>query len=129
MAVVIASDLSKDMSGNPLMRGVSFKLERRDRLTIAGRNGAGKTTLLRMLSGETGIDGGELVFQKGVRVALHDQRPPRDQDVTLRDYVLSACKDMVELEEELGRLEQRMADGDEAALTRYSDVYARFEAA
>ena len=89
VAVVIASDLSKDMSGNPLMRGVSFKLERRDRLTIAGRNGAGKTTLLRMLSGETGIDGGELVFQKGVRVALHDQRPPRDQDVTLRDYVLS----------------------------------------
>ena len=92
VAVAIASDLSKDMAGVPLMSGVSFKLERRDRLTIAGRNGAGKTTLLRMLSGETGIDGGELVFQKGVRVALHDQRPPRDRDITLRDYVLSACR-------------------------------------
>jgi ATP-binding cassette subfamily F protein 3 len=41
VAVAIASDLSKDMAGNPLMSGVSFKLERRDRLTIAGRNGAG----------------------------------------------------------------------------------------
>jgi ATP-binding cassette subfamily F protein 3 len=129
VAVVIASDLSKDMAGNPLMEGVSFKLERRDRLTIAGRNGAGKTTLLRMLSGETGIDGGELVFQKGVRVALHDQRPPRDRDITLRDYVLSACKEQLDLEAELGRLEQRMADGDEGAMTRYSDVYARFESA
>jgi ATP-binding cassette subfamily F protein 3 len=129
VAVVIASDLSKDMSGTPLMRGVSFKLERRDRLTIAGRNGAGKTTLLRMLSGETSIDGGELVFQKGVRVALHDQRPPRDQDVTLRDYVLSACKEQLALEAELGRLEVAMAEGDEAAMNRYADVYARFEAA
>ncbi|WP_027006621.1 ABC-F family ATP-binding cassette domain-containing protein [Conexibacter woesei] len=129
MAVVIASDLSKDMSGNPLMSGVSFKLERRDRLTIAGRNGAGKTTLLRMLAGETGIDGGELVFQKGVRVALHDQRPPRDQDVTLRDYVLSACKEQLSLEAELASLEVKMAEGDEAAMNRYADTYAKFEAA
>jgi ATP-binding cassette subfamily F protein 3 len=129
MAVVIASDLSKDMAGEPLLRGVSFKLERRDRLTIAGRNGAGKTTLLRMLAGTTSVDGGEVVFQKGVRVALHDQRPPRDQGVTLRDYVLSGCKEQVELEEELARLEQQMATGDEAAMNRYADVYAKFEAA
>jgi ATP-binding cassette subfamily F protein 3 len=129
VAVAIASDLSKDMAGVPLMSGVSFKLERRDRLTIAGRNGAGKTTLLRMLSGETGIDGGELVFQKGVRVALHDQRPPRDRDITLHDYVLSACKVQLQLEEELGRLEVAMAEGDESAMGRYADVYARFEAA
>jgi ATP-binding cassette subfamily F protein 3 len=65
VAVLIASDLSKDMAGEPLLRGVSFKLERRERMTIAGRNGAGKTTLLRMLSGETSIDGGELVLAKG----------------------------------------------------------------
>jgi ATP-binding cassette, subfamily F, member 3 len=129
VAVAIASDLSKDMAGKPLMSGVSFKLERKDRLTIAGRNGAGKTTLLRMLSGETGIDGGELVFQKGVRVALHDQRPPRDQAITLRDYVLSACKEQLTLEAELGELEVKMAEGDEAALNRYSNVYAKFEAA
>ena len=79
------------MAGEPLLRGVSFKLERRDRMTIAGRNGAGKTTLLRMLAGETSIDGGELVLAKGVRVALHDQRPPRERDLSLRDYVLSGC--------------------------------------
>jgi ATP-binding cassette subfamily F protein 3 len=129
VAVVIASDLSKDMAGEPLLRGVSFKLERRDRLTIAGRNGAGKTTLLRMLSGETSIDGGELVFQKGVRVALHDQRPPRDRDITLRDYVLSGCKEQMQLEAELAQLEQAMAGGDDGAMNRYADVYARFEAA
>ena len=60
MAVVIASELAKDIAGAPLLRGVSFKLERRDRMTIAGRNGAGKTTLLRMLAGEASIDGASL---------------------------------------------------------------------
>ncbi len=129
VAVLIASDLSKDIAGEPLLRGVSFKLERRDRMTIAGRNGAGKTTLLRMLSGETGVDGGELVFEKGVRVALHDQRPPRERALSLSDYVLSGCKEPLELEAELGRLEAAMAAGDERAIERYAGVQARFEAA
>ena len=52
MALLIASDLHIDMAGQPLLRGVSFKLERRERMTLAGRNGAGKTTLLRALAGE-----------------------------------------------------------------------------
>src|SRR5437899_5919390 len=129
MAVVIASDLAKDMAGEPLLRGVSFKLERRDRLTIAGRNGAGKTTLLRMLVGETSVDGGELVLAKGTRVALHDQRPPRERDRDLRDYVLSGCREPLELEAELRRLEEAMAAGDEAALNAYAGAQARFEAA
>ncbi len=127
MAVLIASDLSKDMVGNPLLRGVSFKLERRDRLTIAGRNGAGKTTLLRMLAGETSIDGGDLSFQKGCKVSLHDQRPPRDRTLSLRDYVLSGCVELVELEADLTRLAQKMADGDDKAFDQYSRAEARLE--
>ena len=63
MAVVIASDLGKDIAGSPLLRGVSFKLERRDRMTLSGRNGSGKTTLLRMLAGQAGIDRGTLSLQ------------------------------------------------------------------
>jgi ATP-binding cassette subfamily F protein 3 len=129
VAVLIASDLAKDMAGEPLLRGVSFKLERRERMTIAGRNGAGKTTLLRMLSGETSIDGGELVLAKGTRVALHDQRPPRERDLSLREYVLSGCREPLELEAELERLEHAMAQGDEAAMNSYAGVQARFEAA
>src|SRR5438128_5250099 len=117
MAVVIASDLAKDMAGTPLLRGVSFRLERRDRLTLSGRNGSGKTTLLRMLAGESSIDGGELNLAKDVRVALHDQRPPRDRDVTLRDYVLSGCRELLALEDRLAELEGAMAGGDTSPAT------------
>jgi ATP-binding cassette subfamily F protein 3 len=148
MAVLIASDLHKEIAGKPLLRGVSFKLERRERMTIAGRNGAGKTTLLRMLAGEESIDKGELSLQKGVRVALHDQRPPRARDLPLREYVLSGCAQELAAEAELAELERRMEapptpgandspgngsdDGrtreNEVLLDRYARAQARLEA-
>jgi len=130
VALLIASDLHKDMAGKPLLRGVSFKLERGERLTIAGRNGAGKTTLLRMIAGEDSIDKGELSVPKGVRVALHDQRPPRERRVALRDYVLSGCAEELAVEAELAELERRMAAGasDDSTFDRYARAQARLEA-
>ena len=129
MAVVIASDLAKDIAGAPLLRGVSFRLERRDRLTLTGRNGSGKTTLLRMLASESSIDGGELSFAKGTRVALHDQRPPRERDLSLRDYVLGGCRELLALEKRLAELEHAMAAGatDAGTLDAYARAQARLE--
>ncbi len=129
VATITASELGKEIAGRPLLRGVSFRLERRDRMTIAGRNGAGKTTLLRMLAGETPIDSGELSLAKGTRLALHDQRPPRERSLSLRDYVLSGCTEAVALEARLTQLEAKMADGDLRAVDAYADAQARFELA
>ena len=129
MAVVIANQLRKEIAGDPLFDGVSFKVERRDRLSLAGPNGAGKTTLLRMLARDLPVDGGELAFSKGTRVALHDQRPPLERGLTLREYVLSGAADLISLEEELRSLEQAMAGGDHepATLGRYADAQSRLE--
>jgi ATP-binding cassette, subfamily F, member 3 len=129
MAVVIASNLRKELAGSVLFDGVSFSVERRDRLALSGPNGAGKTTLLRILAGETEKHGGELAFAKGTRVALHDQRPPLEQGLTLREYVLAGARDLVELEDELRRLEEAMTKGDhaQATLNRYAEAQARLE--
>src|ERR671931_78364 len=129
MAVVIGSNLRKEIAGSLLFEGVSFSVERGDRLSLSGPNGAGKTTLLRMLAGETDVHGGELVFAKGTRIALHDQRPPFEHELTLREYALSGARDLVETEEELRSLEQAMAGGDhgQATLRRYAEAQARLE--
>src|SRR6266700_4243959 len=119
MAVVIASNLRKELAGTLLFDGVSFSVERRDRVALSGPH----------LAGETEKHGGELAFAKGTRVALHDQRPPLEQDLTLREYVLAGARDLVALEDELRRLEQAMAEGDhaQATLNRYAEAQARLE--
>jgi len=129
MAVLIASELRKEFAGDPLFENVSFTVGRKDRLSLAGANGAGKTTLLRAIARETSIQGGKLAFAKGTRVALHDQRPPLEYDITLRDYAFSGARDLLELESELRRLEEAMAEGahDEPTLRRYAEAQTRLE--
>jgi ATP-binding cassette subfamily F protein 3 len=129
MAVVTATNLRKELSGDPLFDSVSFKVERRDRVSLSGPNGAGKTTLLRILNGETELHGGKLSLAKGTRIALHDQRPPAESQSSLRDYVLSGAADLTAAEQELRRLEEAMTAGDHepATLRTYSETQARLE--
>jgi ATP-binding cassette, subfamily F, member 3 len=129
VAVVIANNLRKEFAGSVLFDGVSFSVERKDRVALAGPNGAGKTTLLRILAGETERHGGELSFAKGTRVALHDQRPPLELGLTLQEYALAGASELVDLEQELRELERAMADGahDQATLRRYADAQGRLE--
>src|SRR4029077_8657877 len=129
MAVLISSNLRKEIAGTALFDGVSFKVERRDRLPLAGANGAGKTTLLRAIAGEIRLEGGELAWEKGARVALHDQRPPATSNRPLREYVLAGTADLVAVEAELRQLEAAMAGGadDAEALARFSSAQPRLE--
>ena len=129
MATVTATGLTKNIGARTLFSGVSFKLGPGDRMALSGRNGSGKTTLLRTLAGEVGIDAGAVSIRSGLRVVLHDQRPPRSRETTLREYVLSGLRWILEIEDELNALERRMAEGDssEATLAAYAKAQARLE--
>ena len=129
MSVVIASNVRKELAGEALFSDVSFAVGRRDRLALLGPNGAGKTTLLRMLAGEASVDGGELAFAKGTRVALHDQRAPLDRDLSLEAYVVGGAGEPLAMEADLRRLEEAMAAGahDAVTLASYARSQERFE--
>jgi len=129
MAIATATSLDVHLGGKLLFADVSFKLEPRERMTLSGRNGAGKSTLLRILAGELSPDSGSLTIHRGARVALHDQRPPRDSSATLGDYVFSGRTDMLETEADLERLEGEMSKGaDEETMAAYAAAQHRLEA-
>ena len=64
MSIITASKLDKYYGITPILTGVSFNVNKGDRVGIVGANGAGKSTLMKILAGELAYDEGELFIEK-----------------------------------------------------------------
>ena len=65
--------VSKRYGGPPVLQGVTFAVERGERLLVMGLNGAGKTTLLRILAGLMPPDDGDVRLGVGTSVGYYAQ--------------------------------------------------------
>ena len=84
--VVEAEGVSKAFAGRTILRDVSLRVARGERIAIVGPNGVGKTTLLRLLTGEIAPDAGTVRLGATLRPAVFDQtRAALDPAATLWD--------------------------------------------
>jgi ATPase subunit of ABC transporter with duplicated ATPase domains len=71
--VLEAADLWKAYDQNIVLAGVSFTLERGQKLALLGPNGAGKTTLLKVIGGALPVDDGAVRPGLNVRLGYYAQ--------------------------------------------------------
>jgi ATP-binding cassette subfamily F protein uup len=80
--------VSKQYDDKPVVRDLSLRIQRGDRIGLIGPNGSGKTTLLRLLVGELLPDEGQLRRGARLEVAYFDQqREQLDPERTVADSV------------------------------------------
>ena len=80
--------VTKRFDGRPLVRDVSLRIMRGDRLGLIGANGAGKTTLLKLILGNLPPDEGTIRLGTKLQVAYFDQmRAQLDPERTLADTI------------------------------------------
>src|SRR5690606_8673046 len=82
-----------------------------------------------LITGETQPETGIIERKKRVRIAYLAQLPDVPADTPLLEIVMRVFEHLREMERELARLEERMADGDEAALEEYGHLQDRFSVA
>ena len=119
---------SFDLEKN-ILDGVTFQIERGERVGLLGKNGAGKTTLFRILTGELRADEGDVIFAPNRRVGLISQIPVYPDGYTVEDVLQSAFARTYALGAEMAALGEKMASGDESeeTLRRYGELSAKFE--
>ncbi|HEY0421552.1 MAG TPA: ABC-F family ATP-binding cassette domain-containing protein [Acetobacteraceae bacterium] len=113
--VVVAENISKSFDGRPIIRNLSTRILRGDRVGIVGPNGAGKTTLLSLLTGQMPPDSGEIRLGAALQMVTLDQRRDSlDPDLTLADTLTGASGrqggDMVEVAGQLRHVIGYMKD-------------------
>ena len=111
-----------------ILRGVTFEINEGEHVGLLGKNGGGKTTLFRIITGELESDAGEVVIGTGKRVGVMDQIPYFPEDYTAEDVLKTAFRRLDAIQDELTRLSEAMAAGDEGAAKRYDRLQTEFEA-
>ncbi len=91
-----------------IVRGVTLRIERRDRLAVVGANGAGKTSVLDVIAGALEPREGIVERSRGLRVAHLAQDAPEPVGASVLDEVLESRADLVAMHAELTRLESAM---------------------
>jgi ATP-binding cassette subfamily F protein uup len=72
--VIDVKHASKSYGERTIIRDLTLRVTRGDRIGIVGRNGAGKTTLLKLLTGELQPDEGEVKLAKTLDGVIIDQQ-------------------------------------------------------
>jgi ATP-binding cassette subfamily F protein 3 len=128
--VISLDAVSKGYGGQELLRGMSWRIGRGERIGLVGPNGAGKTTLCRILAGVEEPDAGRVHQDTGVTVGYLPQEVTGGEDRTVLAEALSGFDEVWRLEAQLESLAARMAGPDApAGLTdTYGEVQHRFEA-
>ncbi len=76
MALVSLREVSVAFGGPAVLDRVSLSIEKGERSCVTGRNGEGKSTLLKVIAGILEPDGGEVIREKGCRIAYVGQEVP-----------------------------------------------------
>ncbi len=126
-------DLTYRIEGRPLFEQASATIPTGHKVGLVGRNGTGKSTLFRLLTGETDVDGGEIVMPRGWRMAGVAQEAPGGP-TSLLDTVLEADAERTALIAEsqtasdpmrIAEIETRLADiGAHRAPARAAEILA-----
>jgi len=80
----------------PILTEASFSLRRGSKMTLMGQNGAGKSTLFKLITGDIEPEGGRIIRDGKLSIAISRQVIPRDQlDGSVRDFFESVFSEKI----------------------------------
>lgn len=125
MSLVRLENVSKYLGGKPILENVAFRVEEGEKVGLIGRNGTGKTTVFRLIQGEYEPDSGVIERMRRARTACLDQMPILRPNATIFDVVMDMFRDLIEMEKDLGRLEEEIA-GTEGGGVGHDELLRRY---
>ncbi|MCH2188399.1 ATP-binding cassette domain-containing protein [Candidatus Gracilibacteria bacterium] len=102
-------DIKKlELSGELILKDISFTLNRTDRVSIVGPNGAGKTTLLKVLTGEIGGYEGNIENIGNLRIGYLQQIYQDNPEMTIEQELQNAFREINELNKKIDKVQKQM---------------------
>ena len=108
--------------GTDLFSGITFKLNKGDRIGLIGKNGAGKSTLLKVLSKDLESSGGTMAFDKDIRMGFLRQDIDFVQGRTILEEAYQAFEEIKQIEVELEDINHQLTTRTDYESDSYTEL-------
>ena len=115
-------NLTVSFAGSDLFSGITFKLNKGDRIGLIGKNGAGKSTLLKVLSKDIENTRGTMAFDKEVRIGFLRQDIDFVEGRTILEEAYQAFEEIKEIELKLDKINFELAERTDYESEYYHDL-------
>jgi ATP-binding cassette subfamily F protein 3 len=132
LEMIHLSNISKQYGSKVLYRNGSFQINSGEKIGLVGPNGAGKTTIFRIITGEEGIDQGQISKSDRTVIGYFSQNIEEMQGRSALEEVKSAAGQVPIIQARLQVLEHKLSEPlneDEMTkvLEEYGELQAEFE--
>ena len=97
MNLLSVENVAKYYGERILFEGLSFGINKGQKIAFIAKNGSGKTTLLEMIAGTSIPDAGEINKRKGITISYLSQSPQLDENASLEEAILAADNDTLQI--------------------------------
>ncbi len=111
--MISLNGITVEFSEAPLFDDISFLINPRDRIGLAGKNGAGKTTLLKVMCGLQGYEKGQVFIPKDTTIGYLPQQMTVSDTKTVYKETLSAFTEILALEKQISKLNEDIANRED----------------
>lgn len=123
--MISVNQVSVVFGGWYLLDGVSFLINKKDRIGLTGRNGAGKSTTLKMLAGQQAPTEGSITMASDVKIGYLPQTKVYTDGKTVRQEAEKAFADLFALKEEVERLNLELSAREDYESPAYMKLLER----
>lgn len=124
--MISVEGLTVEFNATALFEGVSYVINKKDRIALVGKNGAGKSTMLKILAGLQNPTGGVVSIPKDVTIGYLPQVMILSDNHTVMEEAEQAFEHIFELQADLERMNQQLADRTDYESEEYHKLIDRF---
>ena len=123
--MISVDNLTVEFGGFTLFDGVSFVVNKKDRIALVGKNGAGKSTMLKIFAGLQSPTSGAISKPKEVTIGYLPQQMTLTDTRTVREEAETAFDHVRQLEETINRLNEELANRTDYESAGYQTLIDR----
>jgi ATP-binding cassette, subfamily F, member 3 len=132
--MISVNGVTVSFGGYALFDNISFLINPKDRIGLAGKNGAGKSTMLKLLAGEQNPTKGEISIPKDCKIGYLPQDMIHQHGRTVIDETATAFQEIQKLEKRIEEINHQLetrtdyeSEGYMKLIEEQTEIYTRLD--